>query len=369
MSTISVETLQRWLEEGRPVTVVDIRRTKDRTEWYIPGSLHVDIYDAVANRDPSALAALNLPTGAPVVFVCNMGVTAAIAAELVRQHGIEAYVLEGGMQAWSLAYNVAAVPFEEGVEILQVRRTGKGCLSYMIGSDKGAAVIDASVEAKVYQSLAQPRGWAIRAVIDTHVHADHISRALTLARQTGATLYLPAQNRVHYPFTPLEDGDSIDIGRAHLIAYRTPGHTEESTCYLLNDKALFTGDTLFLDAVGRPDLHTDPEAARRRAELLYDSLLRLRSLPPSTLILPGHTDSPTPFDGQPLVRTLGEIYRTTPLLKESDKEVFVQTILARIPPTPPNYLEIIHINESGSLETLAKPVTELEAGANRCAVH
>ncbi|CCW35442.1 Zn-dependent hydrolase, glyoxylase [Chthonomonas calidirosea] len=369
MNTISVETLQRWLEEGRPITVIDIRHTKDREEWYIPGSLHLDIYDAVAARDPSVLAGLNFPLDEAIVLVCNMGVTAAIAAELLNQRGVKAYVLEGGMQAWSLAYNTAEVPFEEGVEILQVRRTGKGCLSYMIGSEKEAAVIDPSVEAQVYQALAQQRGWTIRAVIDTHVHADHISRALTLARQTGATLYLPEQNRVHYAFTPLHEGDSLDFGRAHLIACRTPGHTEESTCYLLNHKALFTGDTLFLDAVGRPDLHTDVEEARRRAELLYDSLLRLQSLPPSTLILPGHTDRPIPFDGHPLVRTLGEIYQTTPLLKERDKQTFVDTILARIPPTPPNYLEIIRINESGSLETLEKPVTELEAGANRCAVH
>jgi glyoxylase-like metal-dependent hydrolase (beta-lactamase superfamily II) len=142
-----------------------------------------------------------------------------------------------------------------------VRRTGKGCLSYLIGANGEAAVVDAALAPAVYLRLAQQQGWRITAVLDTHIHADHLSRSRALADQTNATLYLPAQERVVFPFTPLCDGDTVGIGASLLTAVHTPGHTLESTCYLLDEGLLFTGDTLFLAAVGRPDLEARPGEA------------------------------------------------------------------------------------------------------------
>ena len=123
---------------------------------------------------------------------------------------------------------------------------------------------------EVYQDLAVQHGWTITHVLDTHVHADHLSRSRLLAEATGATLHVPEQDRVTYSFTPVRDGDILDIGSSRLVALRTPGHTLESTSYLLDGKALFTGDTLFLAGVGRPDLEASPEAGTRaRARLLH----------------------------------------------------------------------------------------------------
>ena len=99
-------------------------------------------------------------------------------------------------------------------------------------------------------------------------------------RQTGATLLLPAQQRVRFAFTAIADGERIPLGSASLTAMRTPGHTDESTSYALNETAVFTGDTLFTNGVGRPDLHADTEGARQRAHALFASLTRLRTLPP-----------------------------------------------------------------------------------------
>ena len=140
------------------------------------------------------------------------------------------------------------------------------------------SVIDAALPPAVYQELAAERGWTITHVLDTHVHADHLSRARLLAEATGAKLHLPAQDRVTYPFTPIHDGDVVPIGSSQLIAMHTPGHTLESMSYLLDDTALFTGDTLFLAGVGRPDLEATPEQARERARLLHASLARLTAL-------------------------------------------------------------------------------------------
>ncbi len=365
-TTIDVETLRELLEQKQPVTVLDVRRAEERAEWAIPGSLHVDAYDALKANNPNALAGLSLPGDRPVVTVCGAGKTSLIAAEQLRARGFEAFSLAGGMKAWSLAWNDAAVPLPESqAQVIQVRRTGKGCLSYLIGSQGVAAVIDAALEAEVYLDLARRYGWTIAVVLDTHIHADHLSRAYRLAQQSGATLYLPDQNRVTYPFSALHEGDILTIGAAQLVALHTPGHTLESACYLLDDQALFTGDTLFLTGVGRPDLEASPAEARTRAHLLYHSLQRLLTLPEETLILPGHTSEPIAFDGQAIAAPLTRVRQQVELLS-SPERVFVESLLARIPPTPPNHHQIVALNESGA--TFEGDPTELEAGANRCAV-
>src|SRR5947208_11914416 len=146
MMTIDVETLRRWLEEGRPVTILDVRPTAERAEWAIPGSLHVVAYDALKAHDPAALADVDVPSDIPVVTVCAAGKTSQIAAEQLAARGREVFSLDGGMKAWSLAWNIAEVPGAgNAVHVLQVRRTGKGCLSYLIAAVAEAMVINAAL--------------------------------------------------------------------------------------------------------------------------------------------------------------------------------------------------------------------------------
>jgi glyoxylase-like metal-dependent hydrolase (beta-lactamase superfamily II) len=134
---------------------------------------------------------------------------------------------------------------------------------------------------------------------------------------------------------------------------------------LLGDRALFTGDTLFVNAVGRPDLKSDnPDETRTRAGALYDSLERLFALPQDVAVLGCHTSQPIAFDQKPVAASLGAVHGSIPLLRES-KDRFVDQLLARIPPTPPNHLQIVAMNEAGELPQ-GDP-TALEAGANRCA--
>ncbi len=365
-TVISVETLREMLDQGQPVTVLDIRPEVERAEWAIPGSIHVDAYDALKAKDPDALAGVELQVDSPVVTVCGAGVTSLVAAELLRAQGFHALSLAGGMKAWSLAWNKAEVPIpDSNATVIQVRRTGKGCLSYLIGSESVAAVVDPSLKAEVYLDLAQHYGWKITNILETHIHADHLSRSRALAERCGATLYLPAQNRTSFPFTSLQDGDEVEIGAARLKVLHTPGHTGESTCYLLDGQALFTGDTLFLTGVGRPDLEAGPDEARTRAQVLHRSLQRLLALPPETLILPGHTSEPIPFDDRAIAAPLAHVRARAELL-QAPEETFIELLLARIPPTPPNHHRIVELNQAGLL--LEGDPTDLEAGANRCAV-
>jgi glyoxylase-like metal-dependent hydrolase (beta-lactamase superfamily II)/rhodanese-related sulfurtransferase len=365
MSTIDVDTLRQWLESGRSVIVLDVRPALDYADWAIPASIHVDAYQELKAGNAQALNSVPLTSDIPVVAVCGAGRVSQIATDLLVARGIEAYSLVGGMRAWSLAWNSADVPLPTSdTRVIQVRRVGKGCLSYLIGSEDQAAVIDAALEPEIYRNLAQAHGWHITAVLDTHIHADHLSRSRALAEITGATLYLPEQNRVSYPFIPLQNGSVVRVGNANVRAVWTPGHTLESTCYFLEEQVLFSGDTLFLQGVGRPDLLASGEAAHKRASLLYESLQRLRMLPAETLLLPGHSSMPAPFDQQPLAAQLGHVWGQVELLRLSE-QAFIDTLLARIPPTPPNHQRIVELNEAGLLA--ADPV-ELEAGANRCAV-
>src|SRR5216684_7444773 len=330
--TISTEGLRELLERGTPVTVLDVRPAAERAEWSIPGSVHADAYDALRRGDPNALANFHPTNGGRVVTVCSAGKTSMLAAERLRARGLDAVSLEGGMRAWSLAWNTAEVPCPGSTaRIVQLRRTGKGCLSYLIGSNGDAVVIDASLEPQIYHRVADEHGWRIRTVLETHVHADHLSRARALAADTGARLCLPTTHRVSFEYEPLKEGDTLPVGSARLKVLHTPGHTPESACYLLDDHALFTGDTLFLAAVGRPDLEATTDESRRRAHVLHASLQRLLALPPETVVLPAHTSEPVAFDGQPINATLREVQERTSLLREAE-ETFVSQILTRLPP-------------------------------------
>jgi glyoxylase-like metal-dependent hydrolase (beta-lactamase superfamily II) len=366
---ISVDELREQLEEPaqdeRPI-VLDVRPEADWQEWSIPGSLHVDAYARLNANDPAALEAVDLSPQREVVTVCGAGRTSLTAAAQLRRRGMPARSLAGGMKAWSLAWNTAeiALPDNDAV-VLQVRRTGKGCLSYVIGSRGTAAVIDPSLDPEVYLQLASQRGWTIAHVLETHIHADHLMRSRLLAARTGATLHLPESDRVAFDAIPLRDGDRLTVGEAVIDVLATPGHTLESVSFLLDGEALFTGDTLFLAAVGRPDLEASPEQAGQRARLLHRSLRRLLALPPQTVILPGHTSQPVAFDGSPLQATLEQVRSGVPLLAV-DEDTFARTLLERLPPTPPNHHTIVELNQRGVFP--AGDPTDLEAGANRCAI-
>ena len=365
-NTIETNTLRDWLESHQPVTVLDVRSDEDRAQWAIPGSVHVNAYDALRAGEPGVLASAVLPHDRPVVTVCNAGRVSRTAASILSDRGFDARSLLGGMKAWSLAWNTAEVPIDDStLRVIQVRRTGKGCLSYLVGSSGEAAVIDPSLSADIYLDLARRSGWTIRYVLETHIHADHLSRARELTAQAGAALVLPAQQRVRFPFNSVADGDRIRLGNATIQAVRTPGHTSESTSFVLQDAVVFTGDTLFTNGVGRPDLHANAEAARERARALFLSLLRLRELPPTMLVLPAHASEPVPFDGQPITASIAEVAHALSAWLESESG-FVERVTSNLPPTPPNFVRIVELNESGDMPEIDP--TDLEAGANRCAV-
>jgi glyoxylase-like metal-dependent hydrolase (beta-lactamase superfamily II) len=361
---VDTDTLRQWLELGHPVTVLDVRSDEDRAQWAIPSSVHINVYEALKANTSGVLDDLSVKPGIPVVTVCNFGRMSDRAADLLAARGVKALSLTGGMKAWSLAWNTAEFALSNA-RVVQVRRTGKGCLSYLLVSGSDAVVVDASLPPEVYLTLAKKHGVRIRFVMDTHIHADHLSRSRSLSEAAGAELFLPAQERVRFSYRPLSQGSVIEFAAARLEATATPGHTNESMSYVLDGEAVLTGDTLFPASIGRPDLHADAHEARERASLLFQSLNQLTALGPDVLVLSGHASEPVPFDGRPISERMSVVAEHLEPWLKSESE-FIERILSRVPATPPNFERIVELNESGILPD--EDPTELEAGANRCAV-
>ncbi|ELR71685.1 Metallo-beta-lactamase family protein [Fulvivirga imtechensis AK7] len=361
---INTCTLREWLETGKEVSVLDIRPAHERMEWHIPGSVHVDIYDELKKNNPGAVQSIDLDKSVPVVTVCAGGKTSLIASELLQKAGYEAYSLHGGMKSWSLSWNTASASFE-GFNITQFRRTGKGCLSYLIVSGAEAMVVDASLPIEVYQDAMDKRGLTLKYVVDTHIHADHLSRARELAAAYDLQPFVPENDKLRYSFLPVTNGSIFFLEKLEVKAIHAPGHTPESMTYLVNDQVLLTGDTLFTNGVGRPDLKADEDEAKKKARLLYQSLKKLVQLDKSILIMPGHTSQPVAFDGTFIQASLEDILSKVSMLAE-EEEAFVRLLMQRIPSPPENYLKIVEKNISG--DTSGVDPIELEAGANRCAI-
>jgi glyoxylase-like metal-dependent hydrolase (beta-lactamase superfamily II) len=200
-------------------------------------------------------------------------------------------------------------------------------------------------------------------VLDTHLHADHVSGARALAAATGATLYLNPIDPFQFTgFTSVRDGDAVRVGAITLTALAAPGHTAGSVVWDIDGKALATGDILFLDSVGRPDLHGRAEAFARD---LFRTLGRLLALPADRLVLPGHMPETASLAlGRPHLDTLGNVKQRVRL--ERDEAAFVARA-SQVPPRPSNDALILDRNRGGRAIDRDE-AAQLEEGPNRCAV-
>ncbi len=361
---IDSNTLRTWLEIGKKVSILDIRPIQERSEWYIPSSIYFNAYEKLKLNNPDALHGLYLDKTVPVVAICAGGKTSTIAAGLLQMNGFEAYSLQGGMKGWSMSWNTAKLSFPD-FDVIQFRRTGKGCLSYIITSGNDAIAVDASLPIEAYESVLKKENLNLKLVLETHIHADHLSRSKQLAENNNATLHLPELSKVNFDFEPVNDDTVIQIGNIRIKAMQTPGHTIESISYLVNDKLLLTGDTLFINGVGRPDLKASNDEAKQKSKMLYQSLQKLLNLEATIIVLPAHISQPVDFDNTPIQSTIGDIKNALTILQLNEPD-FITAILNRIPPTPANYLSIVEKNIQGDFSDI-NPL-DLEAGANRCAV-
>lgn len=237
----------------------------------------------------------------------------------------------------------------------QLRLPDLGCASYIVGSEGACAVIDPRWDAVPhYIGLARQQELRITHIIETHTHADHVSGATRLAARTGATILIHRAAQISYPHQDVEDGEEILVGTVRLVVLHTPGHSLDSISLLVQDMSeatslprLLSGDTLFVGEVGRPDLHGTE--ADELAALLHSSLYeRLLQLDDSIEVYPAHLAgslcgrriAPAPST------TIGQERATNPMLAFTGREAFVQSVIADLPPRPPNVAQIVHLNRT-----------------------
>jgi glyoxylase-like metal-dependent hydrolase (beta-lactamase superfamily II)/rhodanese-related sulfurtransferase len=248
--------------------------------------------------------------------------------------------------------------------------------SYLIGDEqsKTAVVVDPQRDIDQYVAFAAAHGLRIAHVVLTHFHADFIAGHLELRDRTGAAIYLGAAAKAEYVFTPLHDGDLVELGRVRLKALETPGHTPESISIVVYDlassdsvpHAVLTGDTLFVGDVGRPDLRVALGwSAGDLGAMLFDSLrMKLLTLPDESLVYPAHGAGS--LCGKALsketVSTIGEQRRVNYALQPMSKSAFVELITADQPDAPPyfTYDAVLNSQERPTLdEALARELNPL----------
>ena len=244
---------------------------------------------------------------------------------------------------------------------VNVNRFYLGCLahaSYMIDSDGLAAIIDPQRDVDLYLEAAAERGVKIQHVILTHLHADFVSGHLELAERTGAKIYLGAESGAHFTHIPVRDGDTITFGRARMEFRQTPGHTLSCVSIVLTDldapaqpKCVFTGDTLFIGDVGRPDL-SPSHTPQQLAEMLYHSLHeKLLTLPDETEVFPAHGAGS--LCGRQMSNeassTIGKQRLTNYALLARSPEEFVHLLTDHLPPRPEYFAQEVEINRRGAV--------------------
>src|SRR5262245_4835851 len=238
-----------------------------------------------------------------------------------------------------------------------VRTDGLAHLSYLIGdrSTGRAAVIDPRRDVDVYLELARGHGLTITHAIETHIHADFVSGSRELAACTGtAKIYVSALGGSHYGFAhePLQDGSRVELGAVTLTAMHTPGHTPEHMAYLATEKGnpwgFFSGDFLFADSVGRPDLLGAAQTPGLARALFHSLRTALARLPDAVPLYPGHgAGSPCGANIGDRQSTIGHERRHNPALQLTDESAFIDWVLGTAPPMPHYYPRMKKINAQG----------------------
>jgi hydroxyacylglutathione hydrolase len=239
------------------------------------------------------------------------------------------------------------------------------CASYLFGcgTHSKLAVVDPHADlVGEYVAAAAALGASIVAVFETHVQADHVSGLPALVERTGATAYLPAGAGIEFEHVALADGDVVELGNTLVTAIATPGHAPAHHAYAVADRRrgseepwlLFSGDSLLIGDVGRPDLHVDGDA-HGQARLLHASLKRLLELPDHVVLYPSHYGGSVcgrGLSGNP-ISSIGFERAHNPLLALTDPDAFADALLAETPPAPADQERIIAANRSGRVAARA----------------
>ncbi|MDX1613137.1 MAG: MBL fold metallo-hydrolase [Candidatus Promineifilaceae bacterium] len=384
---ISVADFYRRISRPNDLLLLDVRNDRDFEAWRIEGphtpeTMHIP-YIIFAEEGAEALEQLPqlgvVSKDRLIVVVCAKGGASDFVAAILREEGWRAVNLIDGMIAWGNHYVTRSLVETEAYQIHQVDRVARGCLSHVLISDGQAAIIDPLRHTDHYRHLLEEHGVALQLLLDTHAHADHISGGPALAGETGAPYYLHPYDAIHpfdmlpavIDYEALEDGQTLTLGELTIDVLHTPGHTLGQVNYLVSapdgESYVFTGDNVFLQSFGRPDLGGQGEAW---APIVYETIYRKfkEQVPNQAWVMPGHYASFGEADEQgAFMKRAATLWEENVGLRFAQKDHFIAYVLTHLPQMPEQYIEIKRVN-IGLTQPDEQLASELELGKNVCAL-
>ncbi|TFB21406.1 MBL fold metallo-hydrolase [Filobacillus milosensis] len=368
---IGVKELVKKIIQGERLYILDVRTKKSFDDWKVEGK-NVEVINLPSSELLEVIDTVmeKVPKGEKLYVICAKGKSSLMAAEKIVQKGYDnIYSIEGGMRAWSEHLEPIKVgDLNNGGALYQFVRIGKGCLSYLIISDGKGALVDTNRMTDTYEEFLTNHSIELTHVFDTHLHADHISGGRRIANKLGAAYYLPPKDagEVLFEFNPINDGDEITVGNSKVKAVYSPGHTIGSTSFIIDNAYLLTGDILFVDSIGRPDLAGKAEDwVGDLRNTLYGTY---KGLADDLVVLPAHYMGINEMnqDGS-ISERLGVLYKENHGLNIQDESEFRRAVTDKLPPQPNSYEEIRQLN-MGKLKRQEVEQSEMEIGPNRCAI-
>jgi len=352
--------------------LIDIRDEYEFNDWNIKGSVNVPINKYIASGEAdeakSALSSLNL--NKKLIIICMRGTNSQLAASLLDEMRYDAYVMTKGMQGWNENFDIHEIPLKSAKNkqftVVQFIRIGKGCLSYIVFDEysKESAIIDPSIFIEEYINYINEHNLKPKYIIDTHAHADHFSGGKALEKTLNVGYYVNKNDMDKgVKINNINDNSDMRLGNMQIALHNTPGHTDGSFSLLIGDMALFCGDLLLPESVGRPDLARNQQETIKGAEKLYNTINSfILKLDNEILVFPAHYTS---IEKRPVTLTIEELKKYNDSLTISGKQEFIGFITSKMPKTPPNFQTIKKFNKSGTIIPLDY-AEDLEIGPNRC---
>ena len=374
---IPPQELAERLDRGESLQVLDVRAPEKVERGHIDIGSELDFH-AHPNSRILALPDVNelhLDAKRPIAVVCGHGNSSKKATAFLRERGYEAYSVIGGMAAWEGVYVARRLSSTPSLShVVQLDRVGKRALSYVLVSDGDAVIVDPGRHVERYDALLAELGATPAAVVDTHIHADYVSGARAAAARWRVPYFLHPDDAVS-PYDrrpgkltaqPLRDGDTIAFGHATLRAAHVPGHTLGSIALLADDGLALTGDFLFVQSIGRPDLAGQSEAW---AKLMWQSLERVRRTWPGELVvLPAHYASEGERRADRAIAARFDVIAATNAVASiQDERLFLKWIADHQTSFPDAYRTIKETN-LGLVDLADADAEVLESGPNQCAI-
>lgn len=361
-----------WLIEKKDIVVVDVRNTKEFAKFKVEGPypftmFNIPYFDFMEFEEESVA---KLPANSKIRIVCAKEASAKYVAEIIHKNGFDdvGYLL-GGINTWGNLLVPRLLSSSETYELYQFIRPGKASCSYGLIAGGEVMFFDPSRNVDFYLQFAKEKNVRVVKTFETHLQADYIAGSRIISEQTGAE-FLANENDFtgsKITYTPVEHNKTYGFtsGGPTIRAIFTPGHTPGSTTYMIHDKYLVTGDTVFIQSIGRPDLGGKAE---EWSKLLFNTMKGIKEMDRNLVVLPGHFMEWDEADSKLIFEcTLGTAIEKNKEIYDIDTvEGFISFVKANMRPQPEEYKKIRLIN--ANLEQVdEEEQNTLDIGKNECA--